>query len=198
MTTHHCPKCSAQLPPDAPEGLCPKCLLDLAVSPTGAVGGSAGSDAADTAFSLESVQADFPQLEIIECIGRGGMGVVYKARQPGLDRIVALKVLAPKVKDDPAFAERFQREARALARLTHPNIVTLHDFGESNGRWYFLMEYVDGISVREALRGRADVARGGARHRAGRVRRAAVRARRAASSTATSSRRTSCSTAMGM
>jgi tRNA A-37 threonylcarbamoyl transferase component Bud32 len=153
MTTHHCPKCSAELPPDAPEGLCPKCLLDLAVSPTSAVSGCAEPDAADTAFSTESVQADFPQLEIIECIGRGGMGVVYKARQPGLDRIVALKVLAPKVKDDPAFAERFQREARALARLTHPNIVSLHDFGESNGRWYFLMEYVDGISVREALDG---------------------------------------------
>ena len=96
---------------------------------------------------------------------------------PSLDRIVALKVLAPKVKDDPAFAERFQREARALARLTHPNIVTLHDFGESNGRWYFLMEYVDGISVREALEGARMLARGGARHRAGGVRRAAVRAR---------------------
>lgn len=153
MTTHHCPKCGGELPPDAPEGMCPKCLLKLAMAQTNAVGGGAGQDTPDDAFSLESVQADFPQLEIIECIGRGGMGVVYKARQPGLDRIVALKVLAPKVKDDPAFAERFQREARALARLTHPNIVTLHDFGESNGRWFFLMEFVDGISVREALEG---------------------------------------------
>ena len=153
MTTHHCPKCGGELPPDAPEGMCPKCLLKLAMAQTNAVGGGAGQDTPDDAFSLESVQADFPQLEIIECIGRGGMGVVYKAHQPGLDRIVALKVLAPKVKDDPAFAERFQREARALARLTHPNIVTLHDFGESNGRWFFLMEFVDGISVREALEG---------------------------------------------
>jgi|GEM_PF-6980133 predicted Ser/Thr protein kinase len=149
MTVHNCPNCGDKLPPDAPEGLCPKCLLNLAVSPTA----DAEPDLADDAFSVQAVQEDFPQLEIIECIGRGGMGVVFKARQPGLDRVVALKVLAPKVKDDPAFAERFQREARALARLTHPNIVALYDFGESNGRWFFLMEYVDGISVRDALEG---------------------------------------------
>ena len=153
MAGHNCPNCGDQLPPDAPESLCPKCLLNLAASPAGHAGADAGPDPDDDAFSVESVQADFPQLEIIECIGRGGMGVVFTARQPGPDRVVALKVLAPKVKNDPAFAERFQREARALARLTHPNIVALHDFGESNGRWYVLMEYVDGISVREALDG---------------------------------------------
>lgn len=69
----------------------------------------------------------FPELEILELIGRGGMGAVYKARQKRLDRLVALKVLPALVKRDPAFAERFAREARALARLAHPNIVAVYD-----------------------------------------------------------------------
>src|ERR1019366_2224687 len=84
--------------------------------------------------------------------GRGGMGVVYKARQPRLDRLVALKILAPEKERDPRFAERFTREARALARLNHPNIVTVHDFGEANGFYYLMMEYVDGASLRQLLR----------------------------------------------
>ena len=79
------------------------------------------------------------------------MGAVYRARQKTLDRIVALKVLPPEVGRDPAFAERFTREARALARLTHPNIVMVFDFGETNGYFYFLMEYVDGVNLRQSL-----------------------------------------------
>ena len=75
----------------------------------------------------------FPQLEILEFIGKGGMGAVYKARQPRLDRLVALKILPPAAAGDPGFAERFNREARALARLNHPNIVTVHDFGQVSG-----------------------------------------------------------------
>jgi len=66
-----------------------------------------------------------PQLEILELLGQGGMGVVYKARQPQLDRLVALKILPPAAGRDPSFAERFTREARALARLNHPNIVSV-------------------------------------------------------------------------
>jgi serine/threonine protein kinase len=73
----------------------------------------------------------FPQLEIIELLGQGGMGAVYKARQPGLDRLVALKMLPPDAALDPTFAERFQREARALAKLNHPNIVAVYDFGQT-------------------------------------------------------------------
>src|SRR5574342_132470 len=80
----------------------------------------------------------FPQFEILECLGRGGMGVVYKARQPKLNRIVALKVLAPEKVTETKFAERFAREAQALARLNHPNIVTVYDFGETNGLYYLL------------------------------------------------------------
>src|SRR5688572_28090392 len=95
----------------------------------------------------------FPQLEILELIGRGGMGAVYKARQRALDRIVALKVLPPGVKRDPSFEERFTREARALARVSHPNIVNVYEFGQSASRlFYFVMEFVDGVNLRQMLR----------------------------------------------
>jgi tRNA A-37 threonylcarbamoyl transferase component Bud32 len=93
----------------------------------------------------------FPQLEILEVIGQGGMGMVYRARQRKLDRVVALKVLSRDAAKDPAFSERFNREARALARLNHPNIVTVHDFGETDGWFYLVMEYVDGADLRRVL-----------------------------------------------
>jgi multidrug efflux pump subunit AcrA (membrane-fusion protein)/predicted Ser/Thr protein kinase len=96
----------------------------------------------------------FPQLEILECLGRGGMGVVYKARQKSLDRIVALKLLAPERVHDAQFAERFAREAQALAKLNQPNIVTVHDFGQAGGFYYLLMEFVDGVNLRQAMRGK--------------------------------------------
>jgi len=95
----------------------------------------------------------FPQLEIIECLGRGGMGVVYKARQKALGRLVALKLLAPERVGDPKFAARFEHEAKALAALSHPNIVTIHDFGEAGGFFFLLMEYVDGVNLRQAMKG---------------------------------------------
>jgi tRNA A-37 threonylcarbamoyl transferase component Bud32 len=98
------------------------------------------------------VAAAFPQLEIVELIGTGGMGAVFKARQPKLDRYVALKVLPEALARDPAFAERFQREGRVLARLNHPNIVSVHDFGQSGDFFYLLMEYVDGVNLRQAMR----------------------------------------------
>lgn len=94
----------------------------------------------------------FPQLEILDCLGRGGMGVVYKARQKTLNRMVALKLLAPEREADPAFAERFAREAQALAALSHPNIVTVHDFGQAGGYFYLLMEFVDGVNLRQAMK----------------------------------------------
>jgi len=96
----------------------------------------------------------FPQLEILESLGRGGMGVVYKARQKSLDRLVAIKLLAPERVQDPEFAARFQREAQALARLSHPNIVTIHDFGQAGDFYFLLMEYVDGVNLRQLLRAR--------------------------------------------
>jgi serine/threonine protein kinase len=80
--------------------------------------------------TLEAVRSAFPHLEVLELIGVGGMGSVFKARQPKLERFVALKLLARQPGKDPAFAERFQREARALARLNHPSIVAVYDFGK--------------------------------------------------------------------
>jgi serine/threonine protein kinase len=104
-------------------------------------------------LSPEELAPHFPQLEIIECLGRGGMGVVYKARQKALNRMVALKLLAPERVRNPQFAERFAHEALALAQLAHPHIVTIHDFGQAGDFFYLLMEFVDGVNVRQAMRG---------------------------------------------
>jgi tRNA A-37 threonylcarbamoyl transferase component Bud32 len=105
-------------------------------------------------------------LEIQELLGRGGMGAVYKARQTKLDRLVALKIIRPESTEDPTFAARFSREARTLAHLNHPNIVTVYDFGEVILRdaraedvvpptlYYFLMEYVDGANLRQLMQGK--------------------------------------------
>ncbi|MEK0445379.1 MAG: hypothetical protein RLZZ399_700 [Verrucomicrobiota bacterium] len=101
--------------------------------------------------SIESLAPHFPQLEIVEVLGRGGMGVVYKARQRSLNRWVALKLLAPERAADPEFAARFEKEALALAALNHPNIVAVYDFGESGGFFYLLMEFVDGANLRQLL-----------------------------------------------
>jgi serine/threonine protein kinase len=151
-----CPNCGKPVPPSALLGLCPECMLQLgAASQTEAPGEAAPHGTRvvpPPPPKPEEIAKHFPQLEILECLGRGGMGVVYKARQPRLDRLVALKILAPEKEQDPKFAERFTREAKALARLNHPNIVTVHDFGEADGLYYLMMEYVDGASLRQLLR----------------------------------------------
>ena len=145
------------------------------------------------------------------------MGAVYKARQKELDRIVALKILPPGIGEDAAFAGRFAREAKALAKLNHPGIVTLYEFGQVGGRrgdeaetsnlaatpppnvggygiYYFLMEFVDGVNLRQLLH----AGRIAPREALAIVRKSATRSSSPttrASSIATSSRRTSCSTA---
>ena len=102
---------------------------------------------------LQTVQAAFPQLEILGLAGQGGMGWVYKARQPKLDRLVALKLLPASLAErDAAFAGRFEREGQLLARLHHPNIVAVHDSGRAGDFFYLLMEYVDGVNLRQAMR----------------------------------------------
>jgi predicted Ser/Thr protein kinase len=94
----------------------------------------------------------FPQLEILELLGQGGMGAVYKARQRQLDRLVALKILPPQIGLPEAFAERFTREARSLAKLSHPRIVMIYDFGRTEtGLYYFIMELVDGTDLRRVI-----------------------------------------------
>lgn len=99
--------------------------------------------------SIEELAPHFPHLEIMELLGQGGMGAVYKARQKNLDRLVALKIL-PHDAGDRGFAERFTREARTLAKLNHPGIVAIHDFGTTGDLYWFVMEYVDGVNLRQA------------------------------------------------
>ena len=93
----------------------------------------------------------FPDLEILELVGTGGMGCVFKARQKKLDRIVAIKILPRELASDELFAERFGREARAMARLNHPNIVAIHDFGQVGDMYFLTMEYMDGMNLRELI-----------------------------------------------
>ncbi len=155
-----CPQCGSEIPTGSPAGLCPKCLVlaglesqppdDPKLQAT-----QPSPPAASSGFVPPTVQelaSRFPQLEIVELLGRGGMGAVYKARQKELDRLVAVKILPPEISCDLAFAERFTREARALARLSHPNIVAVYDFGRTgDGLFYFVMEYVDGVNLRQAI-----------------------------------------------
>ena len=143
-----CPKCGVALPSSATAGLCPRCLMAEAMVPT-----QADTEPAIVrkALAPEELAPHFPQLEILDYLGRGGMGVVYKARQKSLNRLVALKLLAPERVGDAQFAERFTREAQALAALNHPNIVTIYDFGQAGGFYYLLMEYVDGLNLRQLL-----------------------------------------------
>lgn len=147
-----CPRCRATLPADAPAGLCPACLVSAHFG-TEADATEPATTAAAPMPAIDEIAPHFPQLEILACLGRGGMGVVYRARQKSLGRLVALKLLAPERGSDPAFAERFAREAQALARLDHPHIVTIHDFGRAGGYFYLLMEYVDGVTLRQLVQG---------------------------------------------
>ena len=144
--TNQCPKCGAPVPSDAPQALCPKCVLAEAAHDP-----QAAPTATGEIPTIERIAAAFPQLEIIELIGRGGMGFVFKARQPRLDRFVALKLLPDKLARDPHFAERFNREGRFLAKLNHPNIVSVFDFGQTGGFYFLMMEFVDGVNLRQAM-----------------------------------------------
>ncbi|MEI2724160.1 MAG: protein kinase [Verrucomicrobiota bacterium] len=147
-----CPQCGAVLKASAPAGLCPNCLMALNLKTETVF--TDETPAAQPPLPPEQLAPHFPQLEILEFLGRGGMGVVYKARQKTLNRLVALKLLAPERVGDAKFAERFTREAQALAALNHPNIVTIHDFGSAGGFYYLLMEFVDGLNLRQLLRAR--------------------------------------------
>ena len=160
-----CPECGARKTSTDPNMPCSACLMKLGMQTWeggyGATGGGADSMGlaytqaianVESPISLEELRQAFPQFDIIEVIGVGGMGVVYRANQKSLDRIVALKVIKPGPKQGQDFAARFSREAKALARLSHPNIVTVHDFGTVNGLYYFVMEFVDGLNLRQLIR----------------------------------------------
>ncbi len=100
---------------------------------------------------VEEIAKIFPALEIISLLGAGGMGAVYQARQKGLDRLVALKILPKEFGHDVKFALRFTREARTLAKLNHPNIVSVYEFGNVDDVYFFLMEFVDGSTLRDLV-----------------------------------------------
>ena len=171
-TAQICPNCGTAPPENAPSGICPKCLLQAGLQAGVQGDGPEGSEMRPTTLTSGFVPPEpaelaehFPQFEILELLGAGGMGAVYKARQPALDRLVAVKILPPEVRDDPEFAERFAREARALARLSHQNIVAVYDFGRTKAAagaegsterplYYLVMEYVDGANLRQLIRER--------------------------------------------
>jgi tRNA A-37 threonylcarbamoyl transferase component Bud32 len=124
-------------------GVCPNCMAVFIQNPIEIT-------APDESAPLRPGQI-FHGLEVTELLGKGGMGVVYKARQPALNRFVALKLLPGKMAEDPEFQARFQREAQALAALSHPNIVSVYDFGSEGSLFFFVMEFVDGVNLREIL-----------------------------------------------
>ena len=152
--TDICPQCGKPKQTGLHGNSCPHCLMALAMnngfeSPTTAP----NSELLDEvhAPSIEQLVSTFPGLEIQHLIGHGGMGAVYQARQINLDRTVALKILSPRLSRDPAFAERFLREARTLAKLSHPNIVTVYDFGQAGDFYFLTMEFVDGVNLRDTI-----------------------------------------------
>ncbi len=156
-----CPECGCEIPANMPSGLCPQCLLKAGLPSQAQSKVGPDTEASPktgpgnfVAPTPEQLAAIIPQIEILELLAKGGMGAVYKGRQRTLDRLVAVKILPPDIGHDVAFADRFAREARALAKLSHPNIVGVHDFGQANGLFYFVMEYVDGANLRHLLRER--------------------------------------------
>ena len=171
-TTRTCPSCHKPLPTDVPLGLCPECLIKSGFN-TGTDPGRATAPFVPP--PVDDIRSLFPQLEILELLGKGGMGAVYKARQPALDRLVALKILPAGMAGGPGFAERFNREARALARLNHPRIVTVHDFGVAGNLHYLIMEFVNGPNLRQVEQKRASIAGTGAPDHPANLRSAPVR-----------------------
>jgi serine/threonine protein kinase/protocatechuate 3,4-dioxygenase beta subunit len=145
-----CPRCGLLLHDAQVDGLCARCLGALNFTCETDIPMELSRESVPV-LSPEELAPHFPQLEIIECLGRGGMGVVYKAKQKSLNRFIALKLLAPERAGDPQFAARFEKEAQSLASLNHPHIVGVYDFGYAGSFYYLLMEFVDGVNLRQAM-----------------------------------------------
>ena len=154
MTQANCPQCGNPIRSDLPGGLCPVCVMAAARNP---INDPDATEATDTSLesipSIVELSAAFPELEIIELIGRGGMGAVFKARQKSLNRLVALKIFLVRSHDDAQFHARFEREAHTMAKLNHPSIVSVFDFGQRDRFHFLLMEYIDGLNLRQITSG---------------------------------------------
>ena len=146
-----CPSCASEISADAVDGLCLKCLGHLGFHPE--------CDGAEEGGPLR-----LGDYELLEEVARGGMGVVYRARQVSLNRIVALKVVLHGPFSSPDFVRRFRNEAQVVATLRHPNIVTIYEVGEHNGSHFLSLEFVAGRNFAELVRERPLSARSAAAH----------------------------------
>lgn len=155
-----CGKCNQPIPANAPNGVCPRCVFAAALAGSPGKGHTPNSTTQFDPYRSrgflppkpEDLNERLKDLHVESLIGHGGMGAVYRARQKHLDRVVALKILSPQLGSDPTFVERFVREAKTLAKLTHANIVMVFEFGMIDEMCFLVMEYIDGINLRDAIR----------------------------------------------